>query len=75
MRQTLSVASILLAATLIGGVFASSCEAQETKAKKVEKGKAAPDFTMTGIDGKSFKLSDRTGKDKNIIIMFSRANW
>lgn len=42
---------------------------------KAEKGEPAPDFTMTGIDGKSFKLSERIGKDKNIIIMFSRANW
>ena len=38
-------------------------------------GQQAPDFTATGIDGKQFKLSDRAGKDKNIILMFSRANW
>lgn len=42
---------------------------------KVEVGGKAPDFTSTGIDGKDFKLSDKMGKDKNIVLMFSRAHW
>lgn len=38
--------------------------------------KKAPDFTATGIDGKTFKLSDKIGKDnKNVVLLFSRANW
>lgn len=42
----------------------------------VEVGKPAPDFTVTGIDGKTFKLSDKLKDgDKNIALMFSRANW
>jgi hypothetical protein len=42
---------------------------------KVAVGKKAPDFVMTGIDGREFKLTDKIGKDKNIVLMFSRANW
>lgn len=43
---------------------------------KVEVGKAAPDFTATGIDGKTFKLSDKfKAGDTNVALMFSRANW
>ena len=41
----------------------------------VEVGKAAPDFTMTGVDGKDFKLSDVTSSGKNVALMFSRAHW
>ena len=41
----------------------------------VEVGKAAPDITMTGIDGKDFKLSEITGSGKNVALMFSRAHW
>ena len=42
----------------------------------VELGKPAPDFTVTGIDGKTFKLSDKLKSgDKNVALMFSRANW
>lgn len=54
---------------------ASCCIAAGQDSEKVEVGKKAPDFVMTGIDGKEFKLSDKTGKDKNIVLMFSRANW
>ena len=42
---------------------------------KVEVGKPAPDFVMTGIDGQQLKLSDKLGQEKNIVLMFSRAHW
>lgn len=46
------------------------------EAAKVEVGKPAPDFTVTGIDGKTFKLSDKLKSgDKNVALMFSRAQW
>jgi hypothetical protein len=38
-------------------------------------GKPAPDFTVTGIDGKQFKLSEKTASGKNIVLMFDRAHW
>ena len=42
----------------------------------IEVGKPAPDFTVTGIDGKTFKLSDKLKSgEKNVALMFSRANW
>jgi hypothetical protein len=54
--------------------FATTVLADE--AATVKTGQPAPDFTVTGIDGKPFKLSDKlkTG-DTNIALMFSRASW
>jgi len=44
--------------------------------KPVAVGEEAPDFTVTGIDGKEFKLSDRIGqKERNVVLLFSRAHW
>ena len=37
--------------------------------------KPAPDFTMTGIDGKDVTLSQLTAEGKNVVLMFSRAHW
>ncbi len=56
---------------------AASCVAQETgeKSPQVAVGSPAPDFTMTGIDGEPFKLSDKLGKHKHLVLIFSRAHW
>ena len=54
---------------LLGAV----CAADE--AVKVAVGKPAPDITMTGIDGKPFKLSDVTASGKNVVLLFDRAHW
>lgn len=64
-RTTFAACLLAVAATTMADEIAS-----------VEVGKPAPDFTVTGIDGKTFKLSDKL-KDggKNIALMFSRANW
>lgn len=59
-------------------VFASAAVmllASSTTAQDVAVGKKAPDITMTGIDGKEFKLSDAAKQGKNVALMFSRANW
>ena len=45
-------------------------------ANTVTEGKPAPDFVVTGIDGEQFKLSEKlSDKDRNIVLLFSRAHW
>lgn len=54
----------------------SSTAFADEKATPAEVGKPAPDFTVTGIDGKKFKLSEKLKKgDRNFVLIFSRANW
>ncbi len=47
----------------------------DTPPTTVAIGKAAPDITMTGIDGEPFKLSEITQRGKNVVLVMSRANW
>lgn len=68
MRRLLSAACLIL---LPVAVFAKDSDAKA----EVIVGKSAPDFTVTGIDGKQFKLSDKTKAGKNVALMFSRAHW
>lgn len=42
---------------------------------KVAVGGAAPDFTMTGIDGKSVQLSEVLAEGKHVVLLFDRAHW
>ena len=66
------LARSVLAIAAIG--FATAVFADE--AATVKTGQPAPDFTVTGIDGKTFKLSDKLkAGDTNIALMFSRASW
>lgn len=45
-------------------------------ANAVAVGKPAPDFAVTGIDGKEFTLSDRLkDKEHHVLLVFSRAGW
>ena len=48
----------------------------DEKAAPAKVGSKAPDFTIKGIDGKDIKLSEKLkGGDKNVVLLFSRANW
>ncbi len=42
---------------------------------EVSVGSAAPDFTMTGIDGQSVKLSEVLAEGKHVVLLFDRAHW
>jgi len=55
--------------------FLATATFADEPATAVAVGKASPDITMTGIDGKEFKLSDVAKRGKNTVLMFSRAHW
>lgn len=42
----------------------------------VTTGDEAPDFEITGIDGKPFRLSERLrNQERSVVVLFSRAHW
>jgi hypothetical protein len=55
-------------------LLSAVCVAEDAKTAVVV-GEPAPDMTLTGIDGKPFKLSSITASGKNVALMFSRAHW
>ena len=56
-------------------LLGATCAVAEDAIAPITIGKAAPDITLTGIDGKQFKLSEKTSAGKNVALMFSRAHW
>jgi len=70
----LRFATFAICAAAIG--FTTPLGVADEPLKKIEMGQAAPDFIVTGIDGKPFKLSDKLKSEKqNVVLIFSRANW
>lgn len=55
-------------------MLSAVCKADEAPAA-ITVGTPAPDISLTGIDGKKFKLSEVTGSGKHVALMFSRAHW
>lgn len=80
MRHRIGLAVFTL---VILGINSANAEEKVSKDKRTKKstvevvaGKAAPDFTVTGLDGEKFKLSEKLkSQDKNIVLLFSRGHW
>lgn len=49
--------------------------AAQSRVVVVAEGDAAPDVSLTGLDGKTFRLSQWTDRGKNVVLIFSRAHW
>ena len=61
---------ILLAACVLAAVTASSDAAD---AKSLKAGDAAPEFSLKGSDGKTYKLSQFKGKKAVVVAWFPKA--
>ena len=62
LRPTLLLVMLMLGATVLG-------QQPALPKTSLKVGDAAPDFTMRGTDGKSYKLSEFKGK-KNVVLAF-----
>ena len=78
MVRHIALGLCLLAGSQLASADEAPAAAAATGAKdaKAAIGQPAPNFTATGIDGKKFQLSDKlkSGR-KNVVLIFSRANW
>ena len=61
-------AAALAVAAFTAAVVAPANADHHGQAKKAKVGEAAPDFTLTGLDGKSYTLADYTKKDKIVVL-------
>ena len=81
MRPTLRVCALIAAALMIW-----SCQGQPTPssaadsgaaaipgASELKVGDAAPDFSLPGTDGKTYRLSDYKGKQAVVLAWFAKA--
>ena len=59
---------------LIGFTVPAFAEDAKTAANAAKTGQTAPDFTLESNSKKQVSLSSFRGK-KNVILVFSRANW
>ncbi len=71
---------MMLHRLFLGGALAwmAACaagggQAQDSEPLKV--GDRAPDFSVTGIDGNAFTLSEKLKSGKHLVLIFSRAHW
>ena len=62
MKRLAALFSLLSLLTPISAQDGTSIDAQINAATLVKKGEAAPDFTCTTLDGRSFSLSEQKGK-------------
>jgi peroxiredoxin Q/BCP len=59
--------------TTLGMVFIATALAAQTPPAELKVGDQAPDFTLPGSDGKSYKLSDFKGKKAVVVAWFPKA--
>src|SRR5688500_7567768 len=71
MRALLAVG--LVAALAVGVTAQAPAPAQAPPAVELKVGDPAPDFTLPGTDGKTYKLSDFKGKKPVVIAWFPKA--
>ena len=62
---------LLLAAT--GALLAMAVQARARPATELQPGDAAPDFTLVGSDGKTYRLADFKGKQVVVLAWFPKA--
>lgn len=66
MKKLTRLSAIIAAAAMLGG-FAATAQAE------LKAGDMAPDFSLPGSDGKTYKLSDFKGKQAVVIAWFPKA--
>lgn len=66
MKKLIRLSAIIAAAAMLGG-FAATAQAE------LKAGDMAPDFSLPGSDGKTYKLSDFKGKQAVVIAWFPKA--
>ena len=67
--------SVLFAAALLAGAAALAAQTPATPAAgpELKVGDAAPEFSLEGSDGKTYKLSDFRGKQAVVVAWFPKA--
>ena len=79
MKQSLTLAALVLAGTVSAAAFAQlgpkdAVTQPATDIDRIKVGQAAPDFTLEDSDGKAISLSDFLGK-KSVVLVFYRGYW
>ena len=66
MKKLTKLSAIIAAVAMLGG-FAATAQAE------LKAGDMAPDFSLPGSDGKTYKLSDFKGKQAVVIAWYPKA--
>ena len=59
----------------VGPASQSPRAASQSPVEKLAEGDSAPDASFIGLNGKLLRLSELTGRGKNVVLIFSRAHW